>query len=144
MHQNNSTLEAHVETITKENRKLQANQSLNEHDRPTSPTEKNPRSSMDKRNARFETQKLHLNQILNQTRHSFEEHVIITSAKSIHHLDLVKSLHGTGFHKSMDGCSITTDAIESVRLIHDQIIGAGLSSTKQAVKLHNLYQLHFL
>ena len=128
----------------KENCKLQANQSLNECDPPTSPTKNNPHSDVGKCHARFEAQKLHLKQILNQTRHSFEEEIIIALAKSTCRLSLVESLHGTGFHKSMEGWSITAGTIESVESMRNQIVGATLSSTKQAVKLHNLHQLHSL
>ena len=131
-------LEVYLNSSTKENHKFQENQNLQKYDPPTLPTNKNPCSNMDEQNARFEVEKLHLRHILNQTRNSFDELMITTPDKGMHRLALVETMHATGLHKSMEGCTIIANEIKFVESMHGHAVSTFLLAMKQAVKLYNL------
>ena len=101
----------------------------------------NPHMSVDSRHNQFENEKFHLCQLVNQRKQSFEEHMLATQDKGIYRLALIDALNDIWFHKAIEECSITADTISAVEHMHNQLVGAVLSATKQAVTLPKLSHL---
>ena len=81
---------------------------------PNKHMDENPHVFIDPRHDRFETEKLHLRQLLNQIKQSFEEQILSTPDKNVYRLALVESLNDIGFHKAIEECSITVETIVAV------------------------------
>ena len=109
---------------------------------PNKHMDENPHVFIDPRHDRFETEKLHLRQLLIQIKQSFEEPVLSSPDKNVYRLALVESLNDIGFQKAIEEYSITVDTIATVESIHNQLVSAALHTTKQVVTLPKLSNLH--